>query len=93
MLGAFDAFVPEERLCFLQPGDYVIFFTDGITEARNVAGDFLDDEGLEALVTSRSWNSADELLTAIIATVDEFAAGTPQADDYTVIVMRRKPLS
>ena len=92
VLGAFDAFVPEERLCFLQPGDYVIFFTDGITEARNLAGDFLDDEGLEALVSSRSWNSADELLTAIIAAVDEYSAGTPQADDYTVIVMRRKPL-
>lgn len=92
VLGAFDYFIPEEKLCFLQPGDYVVFFTDGITEARNPQGDFLDDEGLEALVTSRQWSSADELLSAILTRVDEFAAGEPQADDFTVVVMRRKPL-
>lgn len=92
VLGAFDAFVPEERVCFLQPGDYVVFFTDGITEARNPAGDFLDDEGLEALVASRQWNSAEELLDAIIKGVDSFSGDAPQADDYTVVVMRRRPL-
>lgn len=93
VLGAFDAYIPEEKLCYLQPGDYVVFFTDGITEARNPAGDFLDDEGLEAVIASRNWSSAEELLTAILMAVDEFADGAPQADDYTVVVMRRKPLS
>ncbi|HRN66726.1 MAG TPA: SpoIIE family protein phosphatase [Promineifilum sp.] len=92
VLGAFDAFIPEERLCFLQPGDYVIFYTDGITEARNPQGDFFDEEGLEAVVAAREWDSANELLTAIITAVEEFSAGAPQADDYTVIVLRRKPL-
>ena len=93
VLGAFDSFIPEEQLCFLQPGDYVVFFTDGITEARNLGGDFLDDEGLEGIIASRPWNSAEELLTAIISAVEEFAAGAPQADDFTVVVMRRKPLA
>ena len=93
VLGAFDAYIPEEQVCFLEPGDYVILFTDGITEARNAAGDFLDDEGLEAIINARQWASAQELLTAIVAAVDTFAAGAPQADDYTVVVMRRKLLS
>lgn len=92
VLGAFDSFIPEEKLCFLQPGDFVIFFTDGITEARNPQGGFLDDEGLAAIVAAQEWTSADELLEAIVARVDEFAAGEPQADDFTVIVMRRKLL-
>ncbi len=92
VLGAFDGFIPEEKLCFLQPGDYVIFFTDGITEARNARDEFLDDEGLEAIVSGRQWASADELLQAIFKAVDEFSAGTPQADDFTVVVLRRKPL-
>ena len=92
VLGAFDQYVPEEHLCFLQPGDFIIFFTDGITEARNTAGAFMDDEGLEAIVASRRWSSAEELKSAIIAAVEDFAAGTPQADDYTVVVMRRLPL-
>lgn len=92
VLGAFDTFIPEERLCFLQPGDYVVFYTDGITEARNVRGDFFDDEGLEAVVAARQWKSADELLSAITGAVEEFSGGTHQADDYTVVVLRRKPL-
>ncbi len=93
VLGAFDTYIPEEQVCFLEPGDYVVFFTDGITEARNPAGDFLDDEGLEAIIAGRRWDSAEELLTAIVATVDEFSGGAPQADDFTVVVMRRKLLS
>jgi len=92
VLGAFDGFIPEEKMCFLQPGDYVVFFTDGITEARNVHGQFFDDERLEALVSGRQWAGAQELLEAIFAAVNEFAAGAPQADDYTVIVLRREPL-
>lgn len=93
LLGAFDAFIPEEKLCFLQPGDFVVFFTDGITEARNPRDEFFDDERLEAIVTSRNWESAEELLSAIIAAVDDFSEGEPQADDFTLIVMRRRPLN
>lgn len=92
VLGAFDTFIPEEQLCYLQPGDYIVFFTDGITEARDTGGNFFDDEGLEAVIGARPWSSAQELLTAIITTVDEFSTGAPQADDFTVVVMRRKPL-
>lgn len=92
VLGAFDAFISEEQLCHLHPGDYVIFFTDGITEARNADDRFFDDEGLNAVIGARPWSSAQELLTAIITAVDEFSAGVPQADDFTVVVMRRKPL-
>lgn len=93
LLGTFDAFIPEEKLCFLQPGDFVVFFTDGITEARNPRDEFFDDERLEAIVKSHNWESAEELLSAIIAAVDDFSEGEPQADDFTLIVMRRRPLN
>lgn len=93
LLGAFDGSVPEQNLCFLAPGDYVVFFTDGITEARDPLGEFFDDEGLEAVVQSKAWSSAEELLTAIVRAVDEFAGGTAQADDFTVVVLRRQPLA
>jgi serine phosphatase RsbU (regulator of sigma subunit) len=89
VLGAFDAFVPEEHLRVVEPGDYLIFFTDGITEAKDAGGDFFDDERLEAIIRSRSWAGAEELLAAIISAVDDFSAGAPQADDFTVIVLRR----
>lgn len=91
VLGAFDGYLPEERMCVLEPGDFVVFFTDGITEARNAAGDFLDEEGLTAIVRARPWHHAEELVTAIIEAVDHFSAGTPQADDFTVVVLHRRP--
>ena len=47
---------------------------------------------MEAVVAAREWAGANELLAAIISAVEEFSAGAPQADDYTVIVLRRKPL-
>ncbi len=81
----------DERAVVLAPGDFVVFFTDGITEARNPAGAFLDDEGLEAIVRSQPWANAEALLTAIVAGVDAFADGTPQADDFTVVVLQRLP--
>lgn len=93
VLGAFDQYVPEEHVCFLQPGDFIVFFTDGITEARNTDGAFMDDEGLEAIIASRRWSSAEELKSVIISAVEEFSVGTPQADDFTVVVLRRLPLT
>ena len=91
LLGAFPTFTPHEQSCALEPGDFVVFFTDGITEARNAAGGFMDDEGLEAIVRSRACASAEELLAAIVTGVDTFAAGVSQADDFTVVVLQRLP--
>ncbi len=91
LLGAFNSFVADERSCTLDPGDFIVFFTDGITEARNAAGAFMDDEGLEAIVRSRPWSSAEAVVTAITDAVDAFAGGAAQADDYTVVVLQRLP--
>ncbi|MBK7216772.1 MAG: SpoIIE family protein phosphatase [Candidatus Promineofilum sp.] len=91
LLGAFATFLPDEQTCSLEPGDFVVFFTDGITEARNGDGGFFDDEGLEAVVRSQSWSSAEELVSAIVSAVDTFAAGAAQADDFTVVVLQRLP--
>ena len=91
VLGSFKTFEADEKFCRLEPGDYVVFFTDGITEARNLQGEFFDDEGLEAVIASSRWNSAGELLEAIVGAVDDFSRGTPKADDHTVIVLRRSP--
>ncbi|MFO7661979.1 MAG: SpoIIE family protein phosphatase [Chloroflexota bacterium] len=91
VLGAFDGYIAEERMAMLEPGDSVVFFTDGITEARNQAGDFLDEEGLTAILHAQKWEHAEDLLDAIITSVDKFSTGVPQIDDFTVVVLRRRP--
>lgn len=91
VVGAFDFDSFSDRECHVAPGDYLVFFTDGITEARNTSGDFLDEEGLETLLGSRKWSDADELLRAIVDLVENFADGAEQADDYTVVIAHRLP--
>lgn len=91
VLGAFTGLPIEEVVETVSPGDFIVLFTDGITEARNPTGDFFNDEGLEALIRSQQWPSAEALRDAIIDAVERFAGEEPQADDYTVVVIHRSP--
>jgi len=73
----------------LTAGDLIVIYSDGITEARDEAGeDFGEDRLLES-VQSRSGATADEILEGLFRDVDVFVAGAPQHDDMTAIVLRR----
>ncbi len=63
----------------LEPGNRLILFTDGVTEAENDHGEFFGNERLEAAVTSS--NPFDSIFTAL----GEFCAGVPLGDDCTVL--------
>lgn len=80
----------EEHTVEIGAGDFLVFFTDGITEARNEQGDFYGDERLQAVVEARPYPSASELLDAILESVSKFSDGTPPSDDITLVVIRRK---
>lgn len=79
----------QEHTVEIDAGDFLIFFTDGITEARNEHGDFYGDDRLRAVVEARDWRSADELLNAILDSVSDFSEGSPPSDDITLVVIRR----
>lgn len=90
LLGAFDEIPVEEKEIFVASGDLLIFFTDGVTEARDAGGNFFGDEGLFSALSSRRWRDADHLLKAIVEAVDDFAGEMPAADDLTLVVAKRK---
>jgi sigma-B regulation protein RsbU (phosphoserine phosphatase) len=90
VLGTFNEIPIEEKEITVVPGDYLVFFTDGLTEARDAGGNFFDDEGLLALLTSRQWRDTDHLLQTIVKAVDDFAGEIPAADDLTLVVVKRK---
>lgn len=79
----------QEHTVEVDAGDFLIFFTDGITEARNEEGEFYGDERLQSLVEAGRWASADQLLEAILASVSDFSKGSPPSDDITLVVIRR----
>jgi sigma-B regulation protein RsbU (phosphoserine phosphatase) len=71
----------------LQPGDQVIFYTDGITEAANPHGEMFGVERLDQVLAKCPHTAAD-LLEAVLQELDRFAAGRPAGDDRTMLVAR-----
>ena len=71
----------------LEPGEGLLAFTDGVTEARSHAGALYGEDSLLALFSGVS--SASSLLDAIEAAVLAHAAGREQADDITLLAVRR----
>ena len=71
----------------LAPGDEVVFYTDGITEAWNGPHTMWGTEGLDAAILRTSGN-ARESLNQLLAERGVFVGNTPAADDQTLLVMR-----
>lgn len=74
----------------LSPGDTVVFYTDGATEARDEAGEFFGEERLRQLCESYAGLTAAELATKIEAAVVDFQRGDPR-DDVALLVLRVAP--
>jgi serine phosphatase RsbU (regulator of sigma subunit) len=72
----------------LDAGDVVIFYTDGITEACNEAGDFFGVSGLEEAIVSNRQLEPEPLIDAVLAALGRFAAGRPFDDDCTIVAMK-----
>jgi serine phosphatase RsbU (regulator of sigma subunit)/pSer/pThr/pTyr-binding forkhead associated (FHA) protein len=71
----------------LAPGDKVVIYTDGVTEAQNAGGQFFGKKRLREVVTARAAEPCAVVHDAIQEAVREFTEGTPQSDDITVVVL------
>ncbi len=71
----------------LKPGDVIVFFTDGITEAKNPVNEFYGHDALKTLLEKMdvSLLTAKEVKEKIIADAKHFSEGAPQHDDMTVV--------
>lgn len=71
----------------LAPGDRIVLYTDGVTEAQNDAGEFFGRRRLRDAVQRAGAASCSELHAAIQSAIVEFTAGAEQADDLTLVVV------
>lgn len=91
-LGMFDHATYESRGVTIAPGDTIVLYTDGITEAENRAGRAFEDAGLEAILAHhRNERDPEALSRAIIAAVEAHAGDMRLADDLTIAVLTRLP--
>ncbi len=79
----------EVGTTFMDPGDLLIAFTDGITEALDDEGADLRDAGIVEAVRNCAGGRANEVVEAILEAVDRFTGGADPADDRTVVALRR----
>ena len=70
-------------------GSSVVLYSDGITEAEDMAGEEFGNERLEVLLAEHLQATPEELRDRIAEAVDAFVAEAPQKDDETLVVVRR----
>src|SRR5579872_322546 len=78
-----------EQYARLGKGDVLVIYSDGVTEATDLAEEEYGEERLTEIVRQHRADSADAIVNAVTESVNRFAAGAPQADDITLIVAKR----
>jgi len=88
VIGLLAGALYKEQMLHLLPGDILLAFTDGISEAMNATEDEWGETRMIAEAQAHSDLNAEELLQSLFRAADAFAAGAPQHDDMTIVVLR-----
>ena len=91
VVGLFDGVPFDEGTVNLQPDDYLVIFSDGVSEAMNAAGEEYGDERLLECLAGMSGTGCQPRLQEIFTAVEQFTAGAPQHDDITAMVVTYRP--
>ncbi|MGO9133848.1 MAG: PP2C family protein-serine/threonine phosphatase [Methylovirgula sp.] len=87
-LGIMEEMRYQTQQCRLAPGESLICFSDGVTEATNAAGALFGEARLVTLIDGQMAAHPTELFATIIAEVDSYMSIAPMADDVTLLVIR-----
>ena len=91
MLGIFGKIELEDVEVSVEPDDYLIFYTDGVTEAMDINHVLFGQDRLEEAIRASNGASAQQLQEAIVRAIRAFTGDIPQSDDLTLFVVRRVP--
>jgi len=87
-LGIYDDVTYEEWVTNLDPGDILVFQSDGLSEATDPDGTFFGIPRIAALIEQNAGLTSDELADRLLAEVQEFTRGMAITDDRTLVVMK-----
>jgi serine phosphatase RsbU (regulator of sigma subunit) len=80
----------RQKVVRFMPGDVLLLYTDGITEAQNEKGEFYGEERLHRTLRRAARHSCHELLKAILGDLQEFVGDVAQHDDIALVALCRK---
>ncbi len=90
-VGMLDGAEFEVRVAQLRPGDKVVVYSDGVSDAQNGTGETFGTGRIRAIVKEHAASSAEQLHAAVAGAVTRFAGKTPQYDDVTLMVVEYVP--
>ena len=88
LLGVLEGSSYSTVTTFLNPGDALFLYTDGVTEAMNMDGQAYSNGSLQALVESLADAKPETMVQEVVRQVQDFAGKAPQSDDITVLAIR-----
>lgn len=86
-LGMFEGMAWQQQTVAVAPGDRLVLYSDGMTEAQDAAG---NEFGEERLVAALQGETAEGMVTAVLTAIHEFVGDAPQFDDVTLVIAVRQ---
>ncbi len=88
-LGLFPMRTHQEREFAMQPGDILALYSDGVIEAQNPSDEQFEIERMKSCLRENAGGTAAEIVDRLFEAIDAFAAGAPQYDDITLMIVKR----
>jgi sigma-B regulation protein RsbU (phosphoserine phosphatase) len=90
-LGVVPRLVVQENEVMLRPGDMLVAYTDGVTEALRADKSEFGLVGLQSALHGLRKKDAEDIAQGVFTALDTFVAGAPQSDDITLVVLKHVP--
>jgi len=87
-IGMLEGSAYDQAKVSFEPGDAVLCFSDGISEATNSRGEMWDESEVEKVVRASRGQSAEQMIASLVEAADRFTGDAEQADDMTVVAIR-----
>jgi serine phosphatase RsbU (regulator of sigma subunit) len=91
-LGMFERSTYEAVQTSVEPGDLLVLYSDGITEAENPGGQPFEESGLERFLAAHAHEAPAQLAPGILRAVEGHARDSRFTDDLTVLILKRPPV-
>jgi phosphoserine phosphatase RsbU/P len=89
IVGAFQFATYEAATLNMNPGDVLLAYSDGLTEAENPQGEMLGEEAVKNVILAAASTGSQQLEQKLLATIQSFTAGRTLTDDITLIIVER----